>query len=345
MKRPDAVLRCTHTGPPLFMPAIYEHKAWFIQDTPSRVSRDVDLFERAVMAEYEQLRPDALVIGMDVYNLEAEAAGCKVTFYEGDDPSIPGIAPGSHSVGPGDDLAGREVPNPLRDGRMPINIEVARRVVRALSREVWVRGAVSGPFSLAVSLIGAEELFLSTLDEPEFARAALAYAGRVIREFGQAYIDVGADVIVFDSQASCDLLSPDMYREFVLPVMKDLIAYFQQRGVRDVPLIIGGNTTPICDALIDSGANNLLCDFKSDWDEWFTRCKAAGRSLRRNMNPAFIQSGTPDAIHAAAAGMIAEAQGYGGFIMGTAVVPYGTPTENLLAVREACGEAGQSAHA
>ena len=34
-----------------------------------------------------------------------------------------------------------------------------------------------------------------------------------------------------------------------------------------------------------------------------------------------------------------ESEGYSGFIMGTAVIPYGTSTENLLAVKRACLDA------
>lgn len=102
------------------MPAVYEHKAWFIGDTPSNVSRDTDLFTKAVFSEFEQLGPDALTIGIDVYNLEAEAAGCSVTFYEGDDTSIPGISPGNHVVKLGADFGNRPIPSPASDGRMPI---------------------------------------------------------------------------------------------------------------------------------------------------------------------------------------------------------------------------------
>ena len=82
---------------------------------------------------------------------------------------------------------------------MPVNIEAARRVVQALQGDVWIQGSISGPFSLTISLVGAEGLFLATLDEPQFVRGLLAYAGRIIKEFGQAYIDVGADVLMFDS--------------------------------------------------------------------------------------------------------------------------------------------------
>lgn len=335
-QRCQSALRCERSDPPPYMPAVYEHKAWFLENTPSRVSRDADLFFRAMMTEYERLQPDALVVGMDVYNIEAEAAGCRVTFYEGDDASVPGIAPNDHVVGLDDDLASLPIPDPAIAGRMPLNIEVARQVVRELGDTVWIRGAISGPFSLAVSLMGSESLFLATIDNPDFVRRLLDYAGRIIKGFGQAYIDVGADVILFDSQASPELLPPTTFETLILPVLCEVIDYFHSLAVRDVPLIIGGNTTAISDACIATGANNLLCDFRADWPTWLDKCRTAGRAVRRNLDPAFLQRATPDDIYDATKRLIAEADGYPGFIIGTAVVPYGTPTENLMAVRRAC---------
>ena len=336
----ESVLRCQSPRPiPLFLPAIYEHKAWFIGSTPSAISRDADLLTRALLAEYEAIGPDALAIGVDVYNLEAEAAGCTVSFYEGTDTSIPGIKPGNHIVHVGDDLTHARVPNPLKDGRMPVNITAARNVRRALGPDVWVRGAISGPFSLAISLVGAEALFLACLDQPDWVREVLAYSGRIIREFSKAYLDAGAELIIFDSQASPELLSPPMYEEFVLPITAELITWAASQGVRDVPLVIGGNTTPIADLLVRTGANNLLCDFTGDFDEWSAVCRANGRALRRNISPRLIETSTPDQIHEVARREVQRGRDLPGFIMGTAVIPFGTPTDHVLAVKQACLDA------
>lgn len=339
----ERVLRCeSPRAVPLFLPAIYEHKAWFIGSTPSAISRDPELLTRAMLAEFEAIGADGLVVGVDVYNLEAEAAGCKVSFYEGADTSIPGIKPGNHIVHVGDDLTKAKVPNPLRDGRMPVNIEAARRVRKEIGPDYWLRGAISGPFSLAISLVGAEALFLACLDNPDWVRDVLGYAGRIIKEFGQAYIDAGAELIVFDSQASPELLSPDMYEQFVLPITQDLAAWAQTQGVRDVPLIIGGNTTPIAGLQAQTGCNNLLCDFTGDFDEWAAVCQQHKRAMRRNISPRLIETSTPDEIYAVAAGEVARGRNLPGFIMGTAVIPFGTPTENVLAVKRACADAARA---
>lgn len=336
----ESVLRCSAPlARPLFLPAIYEHKAWFIGSTPSAISRDANLLTRALLAEYEAVGADALAVGVDVYNLEAESVGCTVTFYEGEDTSIPGIKPGNHVVHVGDDLTNARIPNPLKDGRMPVNITAARNVRQALGNDYWLRGAISGPFSLAISLVGAEALFLACLDRPEWVRSVLDYSGRIIKEFSKAYIDVGAELIVFDSQASPELLSPDMYEEIVLPVTQEFVQWAATQGVRDVPLIIGGNTTPIAGLLARTGANNLLCDFTADFDEWAAVCREHGRAFRRNLSPRLIESGTPDDIYAVAAEEIRRGRDLPGFIMGTAVVPFGTPTENILAIKRACADA------
>jgi len=336
----ESVLRCeTACLAPLFLPAIYEHKAWFIGSTPSAISRDADLLTRALLAEFEAIGPDALAVGVDVYNVEAEAVGCTVTYYEGADASIPGIKPGHHIIQVGDDLSQAKVPHPLKDGRMPVNLEAARRVRREVGDDLWLRGAVSGPFSLATNLVGAEALFMACMDQPEWVQQLLGYAGRIIREFARGYIDAGAELIVFDSQASPELLSPAMFEEFVLPGMQEFAGWAAAQGVRDVPLVIGGNTTKIAGLLARTGCNNLLCDFTADFDTWATVCRGARKAMRRNLSPRFLQSGTPAEIHAAAAREIARGRNLPGFMMGTAVIPYGTPTENVLAVRQACLEA------
>lgn len=339
----EAVLRCAtpRRAPRLFLPAIYEHKAWFIRSTPSAISRDADLLTRALLAEYEAIGPDALAIGVDVYNLEAEAVGCEVTFYEGGDTSIPGIKPGDHVVRVGDDLSQARLPNPRQDGRMPVNIAAARNVRRALGDDFWLRGAVSGPFSLATSLVGAEELFIACVEEPEWVRSILDYAGRIIREFAKAYIDAGVELIMFDSQASPELLSPAMYEEFVLPVTKELMRWAGTQGVRDLPLVIGGNTMPIASLLAQTGANNLLCDFTADYDGWAGVCREHGRALRRNIPPRLIETAAPEQIYDAAKRELHRGRDLPGFIMGTGVIPFGTRTENILAIKRAClDEAG-----
>jgi len=318
-----------------FLPAIYEHKAWFVGETPSKVCRDVNLFTTAVVAEYERVQPDALTIGIDVYNVEAEAVGCRVTYYAGNDVSTPAIGPEGAVFQGSDDVASLKMPDPRRDGRMPLNLEVARRVMKVLGREVAIRGAVSGPFSMAASLVGPEHMFMLMMTHPALVKDLVAFSAEVIKWYGRAFIEAGCGVIMFDSQASPELLSPEMYRDFVLGPTKRIIRYFQQLGVQHVPLIIGGSTTKMLDAYLETGGNNILCDAKADVGRFLEECSRARRAFRRNLETADFLQVTAEELRRRALKTLEESNGYPGFILGTGVVPYGTPLVNLIAVREA----------
>ena len=321
-----------------FLPAIYEHKAWFVGETPSRVARDARLLTTAMLAEYERVQADALILGIDVYNVEAEALGCSVTYYDGNDNSVPAI--GSHGAvfHGSDEIASLRMPDPQKDGRMPLNLEAAQNVMKVLGKEIPIRGAVSGPFSLAAHLAGPGNFFLLLMMKPDLVKALLKFASEVIKRYGQAFIELGCGVVVFDSHASPDLLSPDMYREFVLPPTQEIITHFHELGVRHVPLIIGGNTTKIMDAYLETGANNILCDTKADVREFLERCSKTRRAFRRNISSSDFLEITSDEVRQRALKSLEESNGYPGFILGSAVLPYGTPVSHLTAMREAIQE-------
>ena len=141
---------------------------------------------------------------------------------------------------------------------------------------------------------------------------------------------------MFDSQASPDLLSPAAYEELVLPSTQRVISELFEAGEKYCPLIIGGNTTPMLDSYIKSGTKQILCDFTADFALFRTACEEAGISMRRNINPLRVQKGTVDEMTETAQAYLEAAQGMKGFILGTAVVPFGSPTENLVAIREVC---------
>jgi uroporphyrinogen decarboxylase len=318
-----------------FIPAIYEHKAWFVQETPSTVCRDPELLHKAVLAEYECVRPDALVVGLDVYNVEAEAVGSRVTYFEGSDTSVPAISSEGTALKLGMKLSSLRIPNPHTSGRMRINLDVARRLKKILGLEVPIRGALSGPFSLATNLVGAEEFFLMLVDQPELASDILRFSASVITEYGGAYIEEGCGVILFDSQASPELLSPKMYRDFVLPITRGIVRHFQAKGIKHVPLIIGGDTTRMLDEYLATGANNILCDSRADFSRFLHGCSRSRLAVRRNIDSSNFLTARPEELHQVALRYLEEARGYPGFILGTSVVPYGTPIENLLAIRDA----------
>ncbi len=318
---------------PPFVPAVYEHKARLIGRSPSEVCCDVGLLEEALHKELETYDPDMLVVGVDVYNVEAEALGCAVRTFEdsNDVPSI--LAPRLDRPG---DLGKLGLPDPEEDGRMPLFLQAAERLERELGGSMIIRGALTGPFSLACAIAGTENVLAATVEDPDFVRRLLEFAGRVTIEYGRAFLARSVEVILFDSKASPGAASPKVFHELVLPIYRDIVVpALVQSGARFLPLIIGGDTTLILEDLIATGATQLLCDAGATVERFKLACREARRSFRVSVDARLVHRGKPHEIQAEAHRLLAAVQGQPGLLFGCGVVAYDTPVENVLALRDA----------
>ena len=61
-----------------FTPVVYEHAARFVGRTPWEASRDPELMFAGHRAAYLEYRHQVIAVGIDIYNLEAEAYGARV---------------------------------------------------------------------------------------------------------------------------------------------------------------------------------------------------------------------------------------------------------------------------
>jgi uroporphyrinogen decarboxylase len=334
-ERIEALLAGQRADRAPFAPAVYEHKAALVGTTPSRLARDPVLLERALLREAEIYRADLLVVGCDVYNVEAEAAGCEVRFSETNDvPSIVGRV-----LEPGSDLSRLRIPDPERDGRMPVFLEAGRRVAGTLGREVVVRGALSAPFSLAAELVGAEPLLLALIDDPLWTVRLLDRAAAIVKAYGRAFRDRGLGVILFDSHAAPPLVSPRLYEEIILPSTASVISYFR-RDLRLplVPYIMGGDTGRLLDLILATGSNNILCDFRADLAAFAAKLSGKPVLLRANLDPRFLLTATAEEIRARTREVLSVGRRHPGFLLGTGILPYDLPPEKVIAVRDALDE-------
>jgi uroporphyrinogen decarboxylase len=315
-----------------FCPAVYEHKAALIGVKPSELCRDAGLFERAIIREVDIYEPDMLVVGCDVYNVEAEAAGCTVSYPDSNDvPAVRGRA-----VHVGDDLSSLRVPDPQKHGRMPLHLEVGLRIQKRFGRERLVRGALSAPFSIACELVGPEPLLMAMLDRPEWVGKLLSFSSEINKAYGKAFVERGLGVIIFDSHASPPLTSPAIYKQMILPPTTDVIRYFRSGlGVPLVPYIMGGDTTGLLEDIVAAGTNNILCDHKADLHVFVERLKNEPVLLRANIDPLLLTTQSLEAIRAKSRQVLAVGRRHPRFLMGTCILPYDIAPERVIAVREA----------
>ncbi len=325
---------------PPFVPAIYEHKARLIGRSPSEVCRSLDLLLEALDKELEVYDADVLTVGVDVYNVEAEAVGCEVRYF-GRAPDVPAVA-APILRGPGG-LGGLRRPDPGHDARMPILVEAAARLERAIGSDIVIRGAVTGPFSLACALAGTEAVLVASLEDPGFVRDLVAFAAQVTIDFGTAFLAKGVEPVLFDSKASPGAASPRVFREFVLPAYRDrVVPELRRAGARTLPLIIGGDTTPILEDLLQTGAGQLLCDAGADLALFALRCREEKRAFRASVDARLVHTGRPGKIREEARGILHQMVGQPGFLFGCGVVAYDCDPRNVIALREARDEFARS---
>jgi uroporphyrinogen decarboxylase len=311
-------------------PSVYEHAAALIGRTPWEVSRDADLLFAGHAEAYRIYRHTPIMPGIDIYNLEAEAYGAKVENPGG--TGIPAIArPACRSAA---ELLDLKPLNPRTDGRIPMVIRVAARLAKEFP-ETQVRVPVSGPFSIASNLVGFESLLCDVAAQPDVVAAALMHLVRGQLAFAEEIREQGVDIAFFESAACPPLLSPSNFRRLELPALKSLLGGMAEILGHPVPCIIGGDTAPILEAMLETGTSYVVAPYETN-QEVFVR-KIWNRTdvrIRVNTGSEIISRGPWEAIRADADRILRLVAGRPNVCMGTGAVPYETPPENVLRLME-----------
>ncbi|MEN6606583.1 MAG: uroporphyrinogen decarboxylase family protein [Bryobacteraceae bacterium] len=335
-ERVEAVYALEKTDRIPFVPAIYEHKGALVGKSPSEICRNSDYLYAGLMKELEIYDPDMLVVGIDVYNVEAEALGCPVVYFE-DTNDVPGITDPIIENRSG--LAKLGIPDPDQDGRMPVYLDAAGRLGKEIGDKVIVRGAVTGPYSMAAELVGAEKFVLLTVEDPEFASEVIEFCARVTVEFSKAFLKRGVEPIIFDSRATPTLASPRVVRSLLMPVYRDyVLPELKAAGGRFLPLIIGGNTTSVIDDLIATGATQFLSDRPANLKKWCEKALAARVPVRANVDAILVNRGPVSEIRRQAVEILREFRDHPGFLLGCGVVAFDGTPEWVRAIHEVIKE-------
>lgn len=314
-----------------FVPTVYEHAAALLGVTPSEMARSADLIVQGQLKAHETYGHDLVVVGVDIYNIEAEALGTPVRY--GTDAGVPALA--AHIVPDEASLARLALPDPERSGRMPLLMDAAARIKEALDGEVPVGAAAVGPFTLAALLRGFEDLVLDMLTGVTFVDTLLDFTEEVCFTFGRAIAARGLGLSLNESWITPPLLSPRLYAQYVFPRHKRLIARLRAGGAENVSLISGGNTTPIVDWLVQTGSSLLMADYGTDLSVYREKARLAGIMIRGSIQAHLMEDGSREEIAAQAHQVLSAGAVPGSrFILGCGVLPYGADPRRVLYLKE-----------
>lgn len=305
-----------------FEPAVYEHAAKLIGKTPWEASRSGMLIVQGHKAAFELYRHTPVVVGVDIYNLEAEAFGSVIAAPEG--AGIP--APHEPLCDEVADILKLADFDPASSGRLSMVIEAAVELKRMLP-EAQVKVPVSGPFSLASNLCGLENLLCAALTDPEVVEEALEKLTQNQLCFRKAIRAAGIEPTFFESAATPPLVPPYMFEGLVLPFLK--------RVIGDAPCIIGGNTEPILESMLSIGTKYVICPGETDQAAFMKKMEAHPEVMVRiNMKPSVFCSPDTAAAFAEADRVMALARGREKVCLGSGVLPYEAIPETVLDVKK-----------
>lgn len=314
-----------------FTPVVYEHAARFVGRTPWEVSRDPELMFEGHRRAYLEYRHQVICVGIDIYNLEAEAYGARIEPCEGD--AIPAIhQPLLASLEEGLELKPFE---PGRDGRIALLLGVGNRLKREFP-EADVRIPVAGPFSIAFNLRGISNLCEDAITRPEeTARMLMRLADNQVI-LCRAVAAAGLDVAFFESAAAPPILSPRQFRQVELPALKRILQVAAECVGHPVPCIMGGNTFPILDDLLSTGTSYLACNVETNQASFVARVSQTHPNvkIRVNLDPGVVACLEPERIYRGIDRVLEIVGDRTNCVMGTGAMPLETPPENIRLIRE-----------
>ncbi len=180
-----------------------------------------ELMIRGISKAVEMYRPDGIPVMFDL-QLEAEILGCRLKWAAGTPPAVI-----SHPLAEGKTVKDLVLPGPL-DGRIPQLLETTAEL-RKKFPELALYGLITGPFTLALHLLGTD-IFLKLYEAPEEIAEIMDFCTRVGIQMSEYLINAGCDVIaVVDPMTS--QIDPDTFQQFVTPYATRIFDFIRGKGM------------------------------------------------------------------------------------------------------------------
>jgi uroporphyrinogen decarboxylase len=274
----------------------------------------------------ERLGVDAAIIFADIL-LILEPLGIELEFAKGEGPVIHNPVRNPSDVGR------------LRELHDPNALEFVYQAIsqtrRALKPNIPLIGFCGAPFTLASYMTegGGSKNYVHTkrlmYDDAGAWHAMMSLIARALAKYLNAQIAAGAQAVqLFDSWVGC--LSPDDYREFVLPHTREVI----RNVTKGVPVIhFGTGTASLLELMREAGGDVIGLDWRVRLDEAWQRV-GHDVAVMGNLDPVTLFA-KQDVLREQAKRILDQAGARAGHIfnLGHGILPE-TPVENVIALVE-----------
>lgn len=215
------------------------HAGKLLGYTATEVLQDEEKLFQSLMEVNKLYKPSGQPVIFDL-QVEAECLGCELVWADDAPPSV-----SKHPLEGEEEL---ETPCyctiPTKEsGRIPMILNVMRRMKEAVGDTTALYGLICGPFTLATHLRG-NDIFMDMYDDEEAVEEFLTYCGAVAMKMADYYIEAGMDVIaVVDPLIS--QISSDHFEQFMHKPFSELFTHIREAGAYSSFFVCGDATRNI----------------------------------------------------------------------------------------------------
>ena len=299
----------------------------------TKVAYDPECMARVVIQSQQRHGYDSCSPITD-YGLGTECMGSTVVIRDWEQTFVADFAVKSEA-----DVAHLKLPDPLKDGRMPVVIGCEQILVETLGGQVGVNGGLSGPLSFAANLRGTQQLLYDIVDHPRMVHQLLEISLEATRAFATAQIIHGGVKTMNIYEPVATMISNRMVEEFSFAYLEALIQHLKTLNAT-ILLHICGNTTRLLNRMVEIGANILSLDVEVDLAQ--AQEIVAGRaSISGNVSTQSLVTHSAAQIYEESCQCIRQAAANGHYTLSSSCeVPFETPVENIDAMVRAAREFG-----
>lgn len=217
------------------------------------VYQESDKLFESLMEVNKIYSPDGQVMLFDL-QLEAEILGCTIKWSKDGPPCVM-----DNPLADSEEIPRRGISQ--TDGRMPMVLEVIRRMKKSVGESTALYGLFCGPFTLASHLRGTK-LFRDLKKDPDYVEKLMTYATEISLQMCQMYLDEGVDVIVpVDPVVS--QVSPAYFAKYIFGFYETIFNFIREKGAFS-SFFVCGNATRIIDLMCQTGPNSISVDENVD---------------------------------------------------------------------------------
>jgi uroporphyrinogen decarboxylase len=302
-----------------------EYRAIRANHTLLEICAQPELAAEVTLQPVRRLGVDAAILFADIL-LPLIPMGIQLEFAAGEGPVI------HNPIRTTQDVAALR-PVETRESLSGI-LEAVRLVRRELDQKVALIGFAGAPFTLASYMIegGASRNYIKTkrmmFGDPETWHRLMTRLAEVVAGYLTAQVEAGAQAIqLFDSWAGA--LTPDDYREYVLPYSQTILQAVRQAGVPAIHF--GTGTASLLSLMREAGGDVIGVDWQTPLD-WAWERLNFSTAVQGNLDPVALFA-PPAELEKRVDRVLAQAAGRPGHIfnLGHGILPE-TPVDQVRRV-------------